>query len=103
MSDFLFLPFEHAAVPPEGVVYHYLDRWWSVHPDVGLAFFRPRVLGRRTLVAPQCNSDERVATKLCSVYGADLGLEIMYVPSVFIELDADGEIKIRRMVEGITR
>jgi hypothetical protein len=63
---FRFLPLSEALNPShEGTFTHYTSRWWTVHPEKGLAFYNPVGRnGRRRrdgLGSPQCNSDRRCA------------------------------------------
>lgn len=67
IEDYLFLSVEEATAPPGGSFFqHYVDAWWLVHPEKGLAFYNPvnDRTGRRRmgkLGAPQCNTDERIS------------------------------------------
>ena len=66
-TDYVFLPVAEAVAPRKGGFFqHYVDVWWCVHPERGLAFYNPlnRRTGRRRhhrYGSPQCNTDERVA------------------------------------------
>ena len=59
IKDYAFLPIQEAVSPAKGEFFqHYVDAWWLIHPDRGLAFYRR---GRRSgLGSPQCNTDERI-------------------------------------------
>lgn len=66
-DDYQFLSVEKATDPPGGMHFqHYVDHWWALHPEKGLAFYNPKNdrTGRRRqpgLGAPQCNASEQVA------------------------------------------
>lgn len=69
-EDYQFLPVGEAVSPAKGGFFvHYLDCWWLLHTEKGLAFWNPvnRRTGRRRsgqetrLGAPQMNSDERIS------------------------------------------
>lgn len=54
------VPLDVATKPAEG--HAYVNRWWSVHPEKGVAFYvreRPARL-RTEEPSPQCNTDRRV-------------------------------------------
>jgi hypothetical protein len=76
-----YLDFEKAGQPRDGQVV--TDRWWVVHPERGLAFYRVA----RDYRAPQCNHDRRLVNSLI----ADLypGHEARHVAVVF--MGPDGE------------
>lgn len=55
-----YVPLDVATQPAEG--HAYVNRWWSVHPEKGVAFYcreRPPYLVTDE-PAPQCNTDRRV-------------------------------------------
>lgn len=57
-----YIPEDVATTPAEG--HCYVNRWWTVHPEKGVAFYasrkRPYGLdpGEQDEPSPQCNSDE---------------------------------------------
>jgi hypothetical protein len=63
-GHFIFVPIDVATKPAEG--HAYADRWWSVHPNLGVAFYvAPNTeRGQGYEPSPQCNADERVARHL---------------------------------------
>ena len=72
-KDLSFIPLEEALTPPEGIVYHRVNRWWVVHPTKGLVIWRR--------FSAQCNSDKR-----CIEHIRDRlypWAEIHFMPSVF--------------------
>jgi hypothetical protein len=66
VEDYEFLTIDEAASPvSEGAYMHYVNRWWVVHPERGLAFWNPvmkRTRRRRSegLGAPLCNEREHI-------------------------------------------
>jgi hypothetical protein len=65
-DDYRFLPIGEAVHPAGGGFFqHYVNYWWAVHPEKGLAFYNPAERGgrrmRRGLGAPQCNTDKRIS------------------------------------------
>jgi hypothetical protein len=86
-DDYVFVPVDVAMVPPNGLIEHFADRWWCVHPEKGLAFYNPRnSRGRRTGAgSPQCNSSETLARAIgerCCPWA-----EIRFIHSVFRRID----------------
>lgn len=72
---FKFVPIDEAVVPPSGIIQHFKDHWWIVHPEKGLAFF-----DSRGWLSPQCNGDERVTRRLAQHYP---WAEVQFIPSAF--------------------
>jgi hypothetical protein len=57
------VPLDLAQTPKDGDCL--VDRWWSVHPELGLAFwFQPFGYERSEEPSPQCNPDEATARML---------------------------------------
>jgi hypothetical protein len=50
-----FVSLDKATEPKDGLCMVYKDRWWSVHPDRGIIFWRGD--------GPQCNSNEEVSRR----------------------------------------
>lgn len=72
-----YVSFEDASTPRDGEVM--TDRWWVVHPVLGLAFY---VMPRGSHRTPQCNADETIARHhLCELYP---GHEVRFVPVAFV-------------------
>lgn len=91
-SDYMFLPVDEATAPVKaGMFQHYVDAWWVVHPERGLAFFNPPGRRRRagSLGSPQCNTDERIARKVGPVTAGTVfpEVEIRQFPSVWVPID----------------
>jgi hypothetical protein len=63
-----FIPEDIATTPAEG--HCYVNRWWTVHPEKGVAFYasrkRPFGLepGEEDEPSPQCTSDQYTAEAL---------------------------------------
>lgn len=69
MSGFIFyIPEDVATTPAEG--HAFVNRWWTVHPEKGVAFYatrrRPYGMepGEQDEPSPQCNSDQYTAEHL---------------------------------------
>lgn len=73
---FVFVPVEVAGNPPEGLIEHFKDWWWVVHPKKGLAFFEGRLA--------QCNTNESIVRRLASEHP---WAEVRFIPSVFRRID----------------
>ncbi len=80
IEHYRFVPIETATVPPGGLIEHFRDRWWLVHPERGVAYY---VGARGKDASPQCNGDEAVARRLFTPDWA----EIRFIPSVFRRID----------------
>jgi len=80
---FFHVPVEKAVEPAgyECVT----NRWWSVHPDKGLAFYAQLFgYGRSESPSPQCNSDESTARHLNERLRPGQGYEVKFFPVVFM-------------------
>lgn len=84
--NFLFVPLIEAIECPSGLVEHFKDCWWAVHPENGIAYWCPKYKrDRRVEVgAPQCNSNEVIARKVAALYP---WAEVIFIPSVFRKID----------------
>jgi hypothetical protein len=77
-----FVPLETAIVPPPGLINHLKDRWWAIHPEKGLIYYRRR---RSDAGSPQCNFNEAVARSIRDrLYP---WAEVLFVPSAFHCID----------------
>ena len=91
-SDYVFLPVDEAVSPAKGGFFqHYVDAWWAVHPERGLAFYNPpnTRTGRRRhhgLGSPQCNTDERISRSVAGKTVSSLWPEVRIeqFPSVWV-------------------
>ena len=94
-EDYVFLPLEEAVSPRKGGFFqHYVDAWWTVHPEHGLLFYNPLIArtGRRRfgrLGSPQCNTDERVSRKFGLEIAGSLWpeVEVRLIPSAWVPAD----------------
>jgi hypothetical protein len=94
-DDYLFLSLAEATAPTKGGFFqHYLNGWWVVHPDKGLAFYNPKHVrtGRRQLGrwgSPQCNTDERISREVGMDCASSLWpeIEVRLIPSVWVPID----------------
>jgi hypothetical protein len=86
IKDYAFLPVQEAVSPAKGGFFlHYVDAWWLVHPEYGLAFYRR---GRRSgLGAPQCNTDERISRMVGLKTAPWPDAEVKRFASVWIPID----------------
>ena len=67
-----FVALEKATVPPVGLIEHFKDCYWVVHPTKGVVFWKH---------SPQCNSNKEIADRIAkSMYP---WAEIKLIPSVF--------------------
>jgi hypothetical protein len=57
-----FIALDKASALKEGIVYCYLNRWWAVHPEKGVIFYRPNKRGHGG--SPQCNNNEAIVRQL---------------------------------------
>jgi len=80
-----FISKEMATTPAEG--YCIVNRWWTVHPEKGLAFYCSRRRsyelepGEEEEPSPQCNGDEFTARHLQQHLYPDCSTEL--IPVVF--------------------
>ena len=77
VGRYIYIPIETAITPAEG--HAYVNRWWSVHPEHGVAFwYQPFGYEQSEDPSPQCNASEAAARAL----NKD-GHEIKFFPVVF--------------------
>jgi hypothetical protein len=77
-----FMPFDVATTAPAGLIEHFKDRWWCVHPDKGIIWWsRSPQSSTPGEWSPLCNSSEACAdaSRLSMVPWA----ELRFFPSVF--------------------
>ena len=76
---FFYIPLDIATTPAEG--HCYVNRWWSVHPEKGVAFYA-QLLGycASEAPAPQCNHNEFTAKHLARRYPDH---EVVFLPAVY--------------------
>lgn len=80
----VFVPIETAIKPPGGIIMHLVKRWWSMHPQKGIIFWRPDKKVRYPGF-PQCNSQETLARDICNrLYP---WAEVRFLESVFYHID----------------
>lgn len=79
-DQFRFVPEGVAVVPPNGLLIHYKDYWWVVHPEKGLAFYW-RGFGNGS---GQCNQNEAIVRKLAQSYP---WATVKFIPSAFFTID----------------
>lgn len=76
-----YVPLDVATTPTEGHVY--CGRWWSVHPEHGVAFYCREVGYPKTEEpSPQCNKD-RAVVEHCN--RSRHGHEARLIPAVYAE------------------
>jgi hypothetical protein len=71
-----FMPIEQATEPKGHMLYQWINAWWVVHPEKGLAFWD------KGYSSPQCNRDESISKMLKPVWG-----EIKFMERVFAPLN----------------
>lgn len=77
----VYVPIEVATTPAEG--HCFVNRWWAVHPEKGIAFYWNRKgYYRMDEPAPQCNANERTARLLHSKLYP--GWETVFLPAVYL-------------------
>jgi hypothetical protein len=94
-DDYVFLPVDEATAPAKGGFFeHYVDAWWTVHPEHGLLFYNrknPRTGRRRVhgLGSPQCNTDERITRKVGLDTAGSLwpDIRVEQFPSVWVPVN----------------
>lgn len=78
---YLYIPIDVAQTPREG--HAYVNRYWLVHPEKGVAFwYQPFGYDRSDEPSPQCNSSEQTAEYL-NRNKTDEGFEVQFIPVVF--------------------
>ena len=81
----LYIPLDMATTPTDGECY--ANRWWSVHPEKGVAFYasslRQRIDGEENIPSPQCNHNEATCRMLTKKLYPDH--EAMPIPVVFAQ------------------
>ena len=75
-----FIPLDVAIAPAEG--HCFVNRWWAVHPDKGVAFYA-MLFGyyRSDEPSPQCHSNEHTARHLMARINPEC--EVMLLPVVY--------------------
>lgn len=73
-----YVPIEEATTPRDGEVI--TNRWWVVHPEHGLTFWR--LSPKDTYRAPQCNSNEAITRDIASKIHPDH--EVRLIPAVYL-------------------
>lgn len=76
ISRFHFIALDEATASKSHILHQYLNKYWVVHPEKGLAFFN------KGYGSPQCNSNEAISKKLCPEWG-----EIKFIERVLVPLD----------------
>lgn len=88
-EDYVFISLDKADLPREGVFEHYVDYFWLVHPEKGLAFWNPKskVTGKRgrRFGSPQCNSSKDIAYMVAKK--TKWPHEVRQIPLVFVPID----------------
>lgn len=77
LSKFHFLP-EDQVESTAHHVYQYINYFWVVHPEKGLAFYG------KGYTKPQCNRDQRISDMLCPVWGV-----VKQIPRVIVPLNVN--------------
>lgn len=69
----IYMPLDEATTPKQGRTCH-VDRWWIVHPEKGLTFYKSRR-------SPQCNDWEHGAREWARRFP---GHEVRKIPVAYI-------------------
>jgi hypothetical protein len=77
-----FVPCEKARTPKDGLVHCLLDRWWVIHPEKGIVFWRPSGKGEGS---PQCNSNREITESLAARMYPWARVEL--IPMVMYQID----------------
>lgn len=75
-SKYHFVSLDQASIPKDGFLHCYKNRYWSVHPTKGLAFWG------KGYASPQCNSNESLAKRLAPPWA-----EVKFIETVLVPLD----------------
>lgn len=76
IDKFHFVALSEITSSKSHMLYQYLNSYWVVHPEKGIAFF-DKGYGH-----PQCNSNESIAKRLCPEWG-----EIKFIEKVLVPLN----------------
>ena len=99
-GHFFYVPEDVAVTPKNGKVL--CDRWWSVHPKKGLAFYntslRATVYGEDNEPSPQCN----VSESMCKNLNERLNPEcvVKFFPVVFLQHAIDEQKRLYELEGG---
>lgn len=91
-EQYQFIPLAVLSAPPgDGPFMHFVNRYWTVHPEKGAAFYNPVSprTGRRRRHgpgSPQCNSKEEIARMVASS-AMDWPYEIRLIESAWVPID----------------
>lgn len=69
-----FLSEENILNTKAHIVYNYMNSYWVIHPEKGLAFFD------KGFSHPQCNTNEEISKRLCPEWGEVKLIERVLVP-----------------------
>lgn len=75
---FVFVAFDTATTPPDDIIQHFKDRWWVVHPDKGIVYWKHN----ENHMSPLCNRTEELAKRICASMCGPWA-EVKFFPSVF--------------------
>ena len=75
-SQFNFVPVEQMLEAPNGIVNHYKNYWWAVHPEKGIVFYGN---------APQCNISKEIVESISGKLYP--WAEIKFFPSLFRKIN----------------
>lgn len=106
MTGFMFfIPKELATAPAEG--HCFVNRWWAVHPDKGVAFYGSRKRpfdmepGEQDEPSPQCNSCEQTARALAPKLNPECAVE--FLPAVFVGPAIKEMLRLRKEASTVAR
>lgn len=88
-EDFVFVPLDKVTELHDGYVKCLLDRYWSVHPEKGLAFYNPkRKNGHRgtgwgnPYGSPQCSRNESITNRIKQPWTEVRLVRVVYLPLI---------------------
>jgi hypothetical protein len=81
LSNIVYVPLENVLDPPNGLIEHYKNYYWFVHPERGLVFWKTF----RSSQSPQCNKDRKVLELMQEQYPWAI---IKKIPSVFLKVNS---------------
>lgn len=88
IEDYKFLSVQEATAPVKGGFFlHYVNQWWLVHPEHGLAFYSPRSRRRYGLGSPQCNTSEQISRMVGVKTAPWPDPEVRKLASVWVPVD----------------
>ena len=87
------IPLEQAQTPKRGECL--VDKWWSVHPEKGVAFYAQLFgYGRSEAPSPQCNDSESISRHFTKSFFPDY--DTMQLPVVYLQHAVNEMARLRK-------